>query len=518
MKSQELKPIILSEETMSNALVECVPNFSEGRRPEVLDKIRESISAVPGAHVLDIHTDACHNRSVITFVGSPEAVEKAAFQMIKTAAGLINLENHTGEHPRIGATDVVPFVPISDINMEECVEIANRVGERVGKELRIPVYFYEQAARVPERKRLELIRHGEYEGLKEEIKTNPARKPDCGPSEMGTAGATVIGAREFLIAYNVNLTTEDEKIASKIARAIRHSSGGMRFVKALGMLVDGRAQVSMNLTNFKRTPLPRVVETIRREAERYGVGIHNSELVGLIPQQALVDTAVWYTQMDLFSPDQILERKMALEVGMSSQTDFVDELAAATPTPGGGSAAAYSGAMAAGLVSMVARLTIGKKGYEDQETKMAHILEESETLRAELRAAVDRDSEAFDQVMAAYKLPKSDPDRQRAIQDATLGATLVPMEVAEKSLRVMGLAMEAARSGNLNAISDAGSAVNLAFSSLNSAAYNVRINLSGLDDKKRAVRMKQAIEEIEKQAWKSQDTIKEILKDRGGIF
>lgn len=503
---------------MSSALVECVPNFSEGCSPEVLEEIRSSILAVPGAHVLDIHADASHNRSVITFVGSPDAVEEAAFQMIKTAAKLIDLENHTGEHPRIGATDVVPFVPISDISMEDCVEIAYRVGERVGEELKIPVYFYEEAARVPERKRLELIRQGEYEGLKEDIKTNPARKPDCGPSEMGPAGATVIGAREFLIAYNVNLTTEDETIARKIARAIRQSSGGMPFVKALGMLVDGRAQVSMNLTNFKQTSLPQVVEAIRREAERYGVEIHNTELVGLIPQQALVDTAVWYTQMDMFSPEQVLERKMAMVVGPNTQPDFTDDLAAATPAPGGGSAAAYAGAMAAGLVSMVARLTIGKKGYEDQEPKMGAILEESETLRAELRAAVDQDSQAFNEVMAAYKTPKSDPNRKGAIQNAIMGAVLIPMGVAEKSLRVMGLALEAAKSGNLNAISDAGSAVNLAFASLNSAAYNVRINLASLDDSKKSDKMKQAIEEIEKLALKSQDAIKDILKDRGGLF
>ena len=502
---------------MATSLVECVPNFSEGRRPEVLEEIRGSISAVPGAHVLDIHTDASHNRSVITFVGSPEAVEEAAFQMIKTAAGLIDMENQAGEHPRIGATDVVPFVPISDISMDECIEIAHRVGERVGKELSIPVYFYEQAARVPERKRLELIRHGEYEGLKKEIKTNPDRKPDCGPSEIGAAGATVIGAREFLIAYNVNLTTDDEEIASKIARAIRHSSGGLRFVKALGMLVDGRAQVSMNLTNFKKTPISRVVETIRREAERYGVGIYNSELVGLIPQQALVDTAVWYTQMDLFSPDQVLERKMAMVVGEGAQTDFTDELAAATPTPGGGSAAAYTGAMGAALVSMVAHLTIGKKGYQEQEKSMKNILKESETLRAELLIAVDRDSDAFDQVMVAYRMPKSDPDRKRTIQEATLKAALVPLEVAEKSLLVMGLASEAARSGNLNAISDAGSAVHLAFAALTSAAYNVRINVSELDDKKKAGKLKQAIEEIEKQAWKFQDAIKGIMEERGGL-
>lgn len=503
---------------MSKALVECVPNFSEGRRSEVLEEIKASITAVPGVYLLDTHMDPDHNRSVISYVGSPEAVEEAAFQMIKTAAGLINMEEHSGEHPRLGATDVVPFVPISDITMEECVEIARRVGARVGNELEIPVYFYEDAALVPERKRLEKIRRGEYEGLKEEIAINPDRKPDRGPSQMGSAGATVIGAREFLIAYNVYLTTDDEQIASKIARAIRHSSGGLRFVKALGMTVDGRAQVSMNLTNFKKTPLPRVLEAIRREAQRYGVGIQNSEIVGLIPQSALLETAVWYTQLDLFSPDQVLERKMALEGGASRQPDFTDDLAAATPTPGGGSAAAYAGAMAAGLVAMVARLTIGKKGYEEQAQTMGDLLQESEALRVELRAAVERDAEAFNQVMAAYQMPKTDPDRKSAIREATMGAAIVPLEVAQKSLRVMELALEAARSGNLNAISDAGSALNLAFASLNSAAYNVRINLSGLDEGKKVSDMKQAIEEAEDQAWAFLAAIKEVLTERGGIY
>jgi len=261
---------------MPKVLVECVPNFSEGRRQDVLDDIKGSISAVPGAYVLDMHADSDHNRSVITFVGEPKAVEEAAFQMIKKASQLINLDNHSGEHPRVGATDVVPFVPISNITMDECVAMAHRVGTRAGQELKIPIYFYEAAALRPERKRLELVRKGEYEGLKAEIKSNPDRVPDAGPAELGPAGATVIGAREFLVAYNVNLTTDDEEIAKKIARTIRHSSGGLRFVKALGMTVEGRAQVSMNLTNFQKTPLPLVVETIRREAERYGVGIHNS--------------------------------------------------------------------------------------------------------------------------------------------------------------------------------------------------------------------------------------------------
>jgi glutamate formiminotransferase/formiminotetrahydrofolate cyclodeaminase len=503
---------------MNTPLVECVPNFSEGRRPEVLEKIQDAIQAVPGTTLLDLNSDPDHNRSVITFVGSPPAVEEAAFQMIKTAAGLINLDQHQGEHPRIGATDVVPFIPISGITMSECVEIAHRVGERVGGELKIPVYFYEQAARSPERVQLEKIRHGEYEGLKEQIKSDPARKPDCGPAQLSPAGATVIGARESLIAFNVYLTTSEEEIARKIARAVRHSSGGLRYVKALGLTVDGRAQVSMNLTNFRKTPLARVVEAIRREAARYGVAIHNTELVGLIPQDALEDAAVWYAQMDLFKPDQVLERRLASAVNASVQPDFTDELAAATATPGGGSAAAYAGGMAAGLVSMVARLTIGKKGYQDQEKAMSALLKESESLRAELRSAVDRDAEAFNEVMAAYKKPKSDPDRTTTIQAATLQAAAVPLEVAEKALRVMELALTAARSGNVNAISDAGSAVNLAFAALNSAAYNVRINISSLKDPKTARKLLAAVEKLEAHAMKSLEEIKLILKERGGIF
>lgn len=503
---------------MANVLVECVPNFSEGRRLDVLEEIKGSISAVPGAYVLDMHTDADHNRSVITFVGEPKAVEEAAFQMIRTASRLIDLEKHTGEHPRVGATDVVPFVPISNISMNECVEMAHRVGERVGQELKIPVYFYEAAALRPERKRLELVRKGEYEGLKEEVKTNPDRVPDAGPAELGPAGATVIGAREFLVAYNVNLTTDDEGIASKIARTIRHSSGGLRFVKALGMTVEGRAQVSMNLTNFRKTSLPLVVETIRREAERYGAGIHNSELVGLIPQAAMIDTAVWYTQMDLFSPEQVLESKMAQAIGESGSDDFTDSLAASTPTPGGGSAAAYAGAMAAGLVSMVARLTIGKKAYSDVEGTLKAILEESESLRADLTRGVTEDSEAFDEVMNAYKLPKSDPGREAAIQEATLLAARVPLEAAKRSSRVAELALEAAQSGNKNAITDAGSAVNLAVAAINSAAYNVRVNLAGLDDDKQKGKILTELEKFEESALTSQEKIKKILTDRGGLF
>ena len=288
---------------MPTQLIECIPNFSEARRPEVIDQIVAAIQSVSEVKLLDRSSDLDHNRTVLTFAGPPFAVEEAAFRAIKTASELIDLNNHTGEHPRIGATDVVPFVPLSGASMDDCIAMAKRLGERVGNELSIPVYLYEAAATRPERANLENIRKGQYEGLKAEIESNPERQPDFGPAKLGTAGATVIGARNPLIAFNVYLTTDDVDIAKKIAKAIRHSSGGLRYVKALGLLVEGRAQVSMNLTNFRETPLARVVETIRREAQRYGVAIHHSELVGLIPQEALVDAAVWYTQLDAFDKE-----------------------------------------------------------------------------------------------------------------------------------------------------------------------------------------------------------------------
>src|SRR5512147_2716775 len=295
---------------MPTQLVECIPNFSEARRPEVIDQIVASIQSVDEVKLLDRSSDLDHNRTVLTLAGSPFAVEEAAFRAIKTASELIDLNHHTGEHPRIGATDVVPFVPLSGASMDDCIAMTKRLGERVGNELGIPVYLYEAAATRPERVNLENVRKGQYEGLKAEIESNPERQPDYGPAKLGTAGATVIGARNPLIAFNVYLSTDDVDIAKKIAKAIRHSSGGLRYVKALGLLVEGHAQVSMNLTNFHETPLARVVETIRREAQRYGVAIHHSELVGLIPQEALVDAAVWYTQLDQFDKEQVLESRL----------------------------------------------------------------------------------------------------------------------------------------------------------------------------------------------------------------
>ena len=291
-------------------LVECVPNFSEGRRAEVLEAIAAALRAHPPVRLLDVESDADHNRSVFTLVAPPEAMVPAIFDAIKTAASLINLDHHTGEHPRIGATDVVPFVPLRGTDMDQCVALAKELGRRVGEELGIPVYLYERAAARPDRVNLADIRRGEYEGLKAEIQTDPNRKPDFGPTRIGPAGATVIGARPPLIAYNVFLTTGDVEIARRIARSIRNSNGGLRYVKALGLLVKGKAQVSMNLTDFHETPIHQVVELIRREAARYGVAIESSELIGMIPQEALLDAAVWYLQMDNFDPGMVLESRL----------------------------------------------------------------------------------------------------------------------------------------------------------------------------------------------------------------
>jgi glutamate formiminotransferase/formiminotetrahydrofolate cyclodeaminase len=504
-------------------IIECIPNFSEARRPEVMDAIRETIAGVEGVVVLDQHSDLDHNRSVITFAGSPQGVEEAAFRMIARAAQLINLDEHRGAHPRIGATDVVPFVPIRDATMEDCIAMAQRVGRRVGEELGIPVFLYEEASSRPERKNLENLRRGQYEGLKAEIESNPQRAPDFGPARLGTAGATVIGARHPLVAFNVYLATHDVEAAKKVAKAVRHSSGGLRYVKALGLLVDGRAQVSMNLTNFRATPVARVVEFIRREAARYGVGVHHSELVGLIPEEALVDAAVWHLQLDQFEPGQVLERRLQerLAAGGERRFAFLDELAAETPAPGGGSASAYSGAAAAALTAMVARLTIGRKKYAAVEAQMRQTLARAEELRAALTAAVEQDAAAFNAVMAAYKLPKDTPDQQEAraaaIEGAMLHAARVPLDVARQAAEVMALAVFVVSEGNLNAISDGAVAAAQARAALTGAGYNVRINAQALQDPQAAQELLDELRALEKKAAALENEARMALSRRGDL-
>ena len=293
-------------------IIECVPNVSEGRDQEKISELIKEVVSTEGVKLLDYSSDKDHNRTVITFVGDKEGVKEAAFKLIKKASEIIDMRYHKGEHPRIGAVDVVPFVPVKNVTMEECVQIARELGERVGKELNIPVYLYEEAATTPERKNLENIRRGEYEGFFEKIK-QPEWKPDFGPSEMNPkSGATVIGARNFLIAFNVNLGTNDIEIANKIAKAVRFSSGGYRYVKAMGVELKERGivQVSMNLTDFNKTPIYRVFETIKAEASRYGVNVVGSEIIGLVPSKALLDVADYYLRLENFSMDMVLENRI----------------------------------------------------------------------------------------------------------------------------------------------------------------------------------------------------------------
>jgi len=515
---------------MSTPIVECIANFSEARRAEVVEVIMAAITSVPGVNLLDRHSDLDHNRTVLTFVGPPVEIEEAAYQAIARAAELINLEEHSGEHPRIGASDVVPFVPISNISMQECVDIARRLGRRVGEGLRIPVYLYEVAATRPERRNLEYIRRGQYETLKHEIATTPERFPDFGPPAIGPEGATVIGARQPLIAFNVYLTSDDVDIAKSIARAVRHSPGGLRSVNALGLLVEGRAQVSMNLTNFHKTPVARVVELIRREAGRFGVDIHHTELVGLIPQEALVNAAQWHLQLDQFEPDQVLESRLMATMQQTPEKkqgtggfefDFLDALADGRPTPGGGSAAAYSGAAGAALVAMVVRLTIGKKKYASVEEQMRVFLDKAETLRSDLTAAVARDSEAFEAVMKAFRLPKDTNEqketRSQAIQNATLNAARVPIEVAAQAVQVLELAAKVVAVGNLNAISDGATGGALARAALSGAGYNVRINVASLKDQAAANALLVELRELEGQADAHEAQIRAELIKRGGM-
>lgn len=507
-------------------LVECVPNFSEGRRPEVIQAIVAAIQTGGGSavQVLDVSSDADHNRTVVTFVGTPASVENAAFAAIAKAAELIDLNHHTGEHPRMGATDVVPFIPLRNLSMADCVVMARRLGERVGRELNIPVYLYESAASRLQRVNLAEVRKGQYEGIKAEIGVDPKRDPDFGPRQLGPAGCTAIGARQFLVAYNIYLGTNNVEIADKVAKAVRHLSGGLRFVKGKGFLVEGQAQVSMNLTDFTKTPIARVQEMVRREAARYGVTITHSELVGMIPQQALADAAQWYLQLDNLKPEMILENRVN-NLGVESAADapenetrFIERLAAATATPGGGAAAAYSAAMAAGLLSMVARLTLGKKKYEGVSAEMTDVLEKAEALRAELTAAIEEDSASFNAVMAAFQLPKVTDEqvaaRAAAVEQAYHGAAAVPLRVARATAKTLALAAIAVAKGNINAKSDAGSAAHLSRAAFTCAALNVRSNATEVQDRAAAESWLKEVAELEAQVKATLAQVEQILESR----
>jgi glutamate formiminotransferase/formiminotetrahydrofolate cyclodeaminase len=477
-------------------LVECVPNFSEGRRPEVVQAIRDAIAAVEGALVLDVSSDASHNRSVITFVAPVERAVDAAFAGVREARGRIDLREHSGEHPRMGAADVVLFVPLEGATMEDCIALARQLGRRVGEELDIPVYLYERAATRPSRENLADVRRGEFEGLRDEIGTNPERDPDFGPRRIHpSAGAVAVGARPFLVAYNVYLgDARNLAVAKRVARAVRGSSGGLRYVKGLGLEVDGQAQVSMNLVDIDQTPLHRAYDMVRLEAAASGVATTWSEIVGLVPERVLHDAAARYLRLESFTPEQVLERRLrAASAGGQSVSGFIASVGAATPTPGGGSVAAHVGALAAALAQMVAGLTVGKKKYAAVDAEMRELALRAAELSNELRALVERDARAYAAVSAAYRLPKEGAEaeqaRAAAIADALLGAALPPLETARACAAVAELAARAATRGNANAVSDAGVAALLAEAACRGAAYNVRINVAALDDRARGAHL-----------------------------
>ncbi len=527
-------------------LIECVPNFSDGRNPDVIEAITAEIRNTEGAVLLDVDPGAATNRTVVTMIGSPEAVEEAAFRAIRKAAELIDMTGHTGEHPRMGATDVCPFVPVQGATMEDCIEVARKLGRRVGEELGIPVYLYENAATRPERNSLADVRQGEYEALPEKLK-KPGFKPDFGPAEFNPrSGATAIGAREFLVAYNINLNTRDKGLAKKIALEIREKGklkrdddgkivrdddgkrvwapGRFKNVRGVGWYIEefGRAQLSFNLTNYKISPVHEVFDACREEAGKLGLRVTGSELVGLIPLDAIlaagdhylrlqgnttgvpvkerIHTAALSLGLDEISPfdpeEKIVEFKYRGAAGGlkgMTLTDFADELSSESPAPGGGSIAALCGSLSAGLSAMVAGLTWSKKGMEATRPAMQELGCKGQNLKDWFMDAVDRDTDAFNQVLTAMRLPRSSAEdkaaRTAAIEAANRFATQIPLDVLERSTAAADLALAVARDGNPNSVSDAGVAGACALAAAEGAAMNVLINAPTLTDRTVADRM-----------------------------
>lgn len=469
-------------------LVECVPNFSEGRRREVVESLMQTIASVPGVTLLDSEMDPDHNRSVLTFAGEPEPVLEAAVKVVARAAELIDLNQHSGQHPRMGAADVVPFVPVEGVTLEDCAELARQAGKRIG-ELGIPVFLYEAAATRPERVKLADVRRGEFEGLRDAIGRDPARAPDFGPNRIHpTAGAVAVGARRFLVAFNANLDTGDVRVAKAVAAAVREQSGGLKNVRALGFSIENgrRAQVSMNLVDTEATPIHRVLALVRAEAARHGAAISGCEVVGLIPEYAVLDAAEHALQLEGFRRDQVLElrlRRPPMSEGISIGT-LLEQVAGPTPTPGGGTVAAFAGALAAALATMVANLTLGKKKYVASEEAMKKLRRDATALQSALLALARKDSEAFEAVLRARRLPEGTPEqnaaRSKALAAAELEAARVPLATAEACVSVIDLAEQAVRHGNPNAASDAGVAGLLARAAGEGALLNVQINLKSI--------------------------------------
>ncbi len=468
-------------------IVECVPNFSVAGEHKVISAIETSISSVPGVYILDRHSDIDHNRTVITFIGSPRAVETAAFNCIKIAGELIDMNHHVGQHPRIGAADVVPIIPIQGIDMDECIQIADRLAQKVADELELPVYLYEFAAKRPERKNLENIRRGQYEVLKKEISINPDRHPDYGPTRLGKAGATVIGARLPLIAFNVYLSTNDIEVAKYIARRIRQSSGGLPHVKAIGLLVQGMAQVSMNLTNHFQTPPSKVIDGIKTITDQIGTRIDHAELVGLIPQDAIIDAGSKHLYLDIFSSRQILENRIFAVLSKPLFPDpilqtatLINQIASEMPVPAGEYAAAISAAFAAALIIKIGKISNRKSDKTIKAQADKWILSGTE-LMTKMSTLANDDAEAFKEWLRTkkeVKLKKQTSNNVLQINSPETSPIIeIPLKIAEKSFLIMELALDVLRKCPLSLIGDAAAAFNLANSTIQVSLTNSRLNL-----------------------------------------
>lgn len=538
-------------------LVECVPNFSEGRDSGIIESITREIESTSGVTLLDVDPGESTNRTVVTFIGTPEAVLEAAFKAIQKAGEVIDMRQHKGAHSRMGATDVCPFVPVTGVTMADCVELAGRLGRRVAEELKIPVYLYEEAARSPERRNLADIRSGEYEGLQEKLQ-DPKWRPDFGdPVFNARSGATVIGAREFLIAYNINLNTTDQKLAQQIALTLRERGrakrdekgrivrdeagrtlkipGKFKHVKAVGWYVEDYriSQISINFTNYKISPPHLVFDEAVQQAETLGLRVTGSELVGLIPKDALLMAGRHYLEKQNRSPglpEEELIRIAAVSLGLNDVSpfdlrkkiieyqfkefdpslidftlrEFANELSTDSPAPGGGSTAALCGALSAALTSMVANLTVGKKNYEQAQIRVKDLASTAQNLKEDLLRDIDRDTQAFNRVMEAFRLPKKSEgqkaERLAALEMANQHATSVPLEVMQNCKKALQLAGEIAECGNRNSLSDAGVAGVTARAGLESAYFNVLINLPGIQDESFAADIRARADLLRKEA------------------
>ncbi len=486
-------------------LVEIVPNFSEGRRADVIEEIVSALR-VPGAVLLNRQSDPDHNRLDCTLVGDPDAVRRSAMAGAAKAIELIDMDAHVGSHPRMGAVDVIPFVPVRGMSMRECVELAREFAEELAESLRVPVYLYDRAAMTPDRASLAEVRRGQFEGLRADVERGE-RLPDFGPHEIGSAGAVAVGARKPLIAFNMYLSGE-EGGAKEIARSVRESSGGLPAVRAIGFAVPerGLVQVSMNLVDHEATGIGAAFEAVKAEAALRGMEVVEGEIVGLVPQAALDDAARDLLALDGgFDPEeQILERLVSRArtpaIGSDAIEGFLEGVAGEHPTPGGGSAAAVAGAMGAALVAMVGRLTVGKQKYEAVAARFEELIRRADDARERFLALADRDAEAFDRVMAAMKMPRGTEEERTARSDAlgtaSTEAADVPLRVARLALDVLALSIEAIESGNPNAASDGAAGAQVLAASARSAIYNVEINLGSLRDPAAVERLRSEVAEL----------------------